>query len=87
VQAGRLDRFGAIDPSEGGQTKRTTGNLRFHHDNARGGTVFAEAYFQYYRMDLFTNFTFFLDNPINGDGIEQNDRRYLWGGTSAIVKA
>lgn len=80
VQAGRLDRFGAIDPSEGGRTQRTTGNLRFHHDNVFGGTAFAEVYFQYYRADLLTNFTFFLDDPINGDGIEQNDRRYVYGG-------
>jgi len=80
VQVGRLDRFGAIDPSEGGRTQRSTGHLRYHYDTAFGGTAFAEAYFQYYRMDIFTNFTFFLDNPINGDGIEQNDRRYLYGG-------
>ena len=30
---------------------------------------------QYYRFDLFTNFTFFLNDPVNGDGIQQSDRR------------
>lgn len=80
VQAGRLDRFGAIDPSEGGQTQRTTGNLRFHHDNARGGTVFAEGLFSVLSHGPFYQLYVFLDNPINGDGIEQNDCRYLYGG-------
>ena len=34
----------------------------------------------YYKLDLFTNFTFFLDNPVNGDGINQQDQRYMYGG-------
>ena len=66
---GSLDRFGAIDPSEGGNTLRTTGTLNYHYDSPHGGQFFANAYGQYYRLDLFTNFTFFLNDPVNGDGI------------------
>lgn len=79
VEAGVLDRFGSVDPSEGGRTLRSTANLRYHYDAPSGGTAFAQAYLQYYRMDLFTNFTFFQDDPVQGDGIEQNDRRFLYG--------
>lgn len=80
VEAGQLDRFGSIDPSQGGRTQRTTGNLRYHYDTFSGGTAFAESYLQYYRLDLFSNPTGFLNDPVNGDGIEQADRRYVYGG-------
>jgi hypothetical protein len=80
VQDGTLDRFGAIDPSEGGETLRATGVLNYHYDTTAGGEFFATVYGQYYRLDLFTNFTFFLNDPVNGDGIQQSDRRVMYGG-------
>lgn len=80
VTDGTLDRFGAIDPSEGGNTLRSTARLNYHYDTTSGGQFFANAYGQYYRLDLFTNFTFFLNDPANGDGIQQSDRRVMYGG-------
>lgn len=80
VSDGTLDRFGAIDPSEGGNTLRSTVRLNYHYDTTSGGQFFANAYGQYYRLDLFTNFTFFLNDPVNGDGIQQSDRRGIYGG-------
>jgi outer membrane receptor protein involved in Fe transport len=80
VNDGTLDRFGAIDPSEGGDTLRSTARLNYHYDTTSGGQFFANAYGQYYRLDLFTNFTFFLTDPLNGDGIQQSDRRVVYGG-------
>ncbi len=86
VQDGTLDRFGAIDPSEGGKTLRSTAVLNYHYDTPSGGQFFANAYGQYYRLDLFTNFTFFLNDiaangaPTTGDGIQQSDRRVMYGG-------
>ncbi|HXF91580.1 MAG TPA: TonB-dependent receptor plug domain-containing protein [Nitrospiraceae bacterium] len=80
VQDGSLDRFGAIDPSEGGKTIRGTAQLNYHFDTTAGGRFFANAYVQYYKFDLYSNFTFFLHNPVNGDGILQSDRRVLYGG-------
>ena len=79
VNDGTLDRFGAIDPSEGGKTLRSTARLNYHYDTTSGGQFFSNAYGQYYRLDLFTNFTFFND-PANGDGIQQSDRRVVYGG-------
>ncbi len=86
VQDGSLDRFGAIDPSEGGKTLRSTARLNYHYDTTSGGQFFANAYGQYYRLDLFTNFTFFANDiansgvPTTGDGIQQSDRRIMYGG-------
>jgi outer membrane receptor protein involved in Fe transport len=80
VNDGSLDRFGAIDPSEGGKTLRSTAKLNYHYDTTSGGQFFADAYGQYYRLDLFTNFTFFFNDPVNGDGIQQSDRRVMYGG-------
>ncbi len=80
VTDGTIGRFGAIDPSEGGNTLRSTARLNYHYDTTSGGQFFANAYGQYYRLDLFTNFTFFLNDPVNGDGIQQADRRVMYGG-------
>lgn len=80
VTRGALDRFGAINPYEGGNTLRTTGHLNYHYDTTSGGQFFANAYGQYYRLDLFTDFTFFLNDPVNGDGFAQFDRRAIYGG-------
>ncbi len=80
VTDGTIGRFGAIDPSEGGNTLRSTARLNYHYDTPSSGQFFANAYGQYYRLDLFTNFTFFLNDPVNGDGIQQADRRVMYGG-------
>jgi hypothetical protein len=60
VEQGIIDNFGSIDPSEGGNTQRTMGRVRFRWDARPGGTAFANIYAQYYQLDLFSNFTFFL---------------------------
>lgn len=80
VTNGTLDRFGSIDPTEGGNTTRATGKLNYHYDTTGSGSFFANAYAQYYRLDLFSNFTFFLNNQTNGDGFLQTDRRVVYGG-------
>ena len=80
VRDGLLDRFGAIDPSEGGKTMRSTAKLKYHYDTMSGGQFFANAYAQLYQLDLYTNFTFFQNDPVNGDGIVQSDRRVMYGG-------
>jgi hypothetical protein len=87
VNDGTLDRFGSIDPSEGGKTQRATGRLQYHHDVTPGGKFFAGAYAMYYKLNLWTNFTFFLNDPVNGDGIEQDDRRTMFGGELGFRQA
>src|SRR3989449_9247813 len=83
VLAGRLDRFGSIDPSEGGNARRTIGNLKYHWDITSQSTVFVSTYLQHCKLNLFSDFTFFLNNPVTGDGIEQDDDRYVERGEIA----
>jgi outer membrane receptor protein involved in Fe transport len=81
VRARLIDRFGSIDPTEGGVTQRTNVNAELRWRAAENHAVVAHAYLTYYALDLFNNFTFFLDDPENGDGLFQMDRgRMLAGG-------
>ncbi len=79
VEDGRLDRFGSVDASEGGRTERQSFSAAFHHHDAAGGDVKLMAYVVRYRFDLFSNFTFFANDPENGDAIEQTDDRVVSG--------
>lgn len=87
VTDGTIDRFGSIDPSEGGKTERATGRVQYHYDAPKGGQFFADAYLMYYKLDLWTNFTFFLNNQLAGDGINQHDQRYMYGGNLGYRQA
>ncbi len=78
VRAGRLGRFGSIDPSEGGRTDRQNLNLVYNYADAQQSFT-AQAWTSWYRLNLFSDFTFFKDDPANGDGIEQADKRFLGG--------
>lgn len=80
VQAERLSRFGAIDPTEGGSTERHNLSLTYSADPQPGQSFLAQAYLFRYRLALFSNFTFFDRNPLLGDGIEQDDARLTFGG-------
>jgi outer membrane receptor protein involved in Fe transport len=79
VQAGRLSRFGEVDPNEGGSSQRHSlyGTWRSRTDG--DGEVQLMAYAVRYRLNLFSNFTFFSVDPENGDMIEQHDDRTLAG--------
>jgi hypothetical protein len=78
IQQG-LSRFGAIDPSDGGDTGR--GALSFNWIRSDDDTTTKlTVYGFYYRLNLFSNFTYFLDHPEPiGDQFEQIDRRYVGG--------
>ncbi len=80
VHAGRLDRFSAIDPSEGGRTDRQNLNLIYTYTPSAQENWLVQLYGSRYKLNLFNNFTFFKDDPVRGDGINQNDQRYLYGG-------
>src|SRR4029077_3709837 len=108
-----LSRFGSEDPTEGGHSDRE--DLNFHWDNDLSPRDKLEflGYGTRYKLQLFTDFTFFKDTGLRfdedpsgrifdtgdgnrfvgmddlptgrngfvpGDGIEQNDQRYLYGG-------
>jgi outer membrane receptor protein involved in Fe transport len=112
VSAGRLDRFGAVDPTEGGHSDREDLTLHYDDDLTARDRLEVLAYGSRYELQLFSDFTFFKDTGLRftegpggrifdtaaqrfvgtddlptgrggsvpGDGIEQNDQRYLYGG-------
>ena len=79
VQSGLIGRFGALDPSDGGNTRRASLNLEWLHGTEKEGWKLS-GYAIAYHLDLFSNFTFFLDDPIHGDQFNQHDNRTILGG-------
>jgi len=78
VTAGAIGRLGAIDPTDGGSTSRFS--LSGNYEGNMGPGVFqANVYAVRYKLNLFSNFTYFLDDPINGDQFEQADDRWMLG--------
>ncbi len=69
------DRFGTLDPYLRGSTSRQVATLQLD-----GEHFSAVAYAQHYDFDLISNFTFFLDDPVNGDELEQAEHRWTYGG-------
>ena len=74
-----VTRFGAIDATEGGTTSRYDMALGLRPTAAGATDWEAKVYATRYRFDLFSNFTFFLADSIDGDGIEQVDDRTMVG--------
>jgi outer membrane receptor protein involved in Fe transport len=82
VSSGLVDRFGTLDPTDGGRAQRfslsgrwaTTGDF---------GTTSVSAHAIRSTLDLFSNFTYVLDDPVNGDQFLQRDRRWVLGGEVA----
>lgn len=78
IEGGLIGRYGNIDPSDGGETERAS--LSFDWTaHASDATTRVNAYAIYYRLNLFSNFTYFLDDPVNGDQFNQRDRRGVFG--------
>ncbi|HTL10715.1 MAG TPA: TonB-dependent receptor [Chitinophagaceae bacterium] len=79
VEAGLVGYFGAIDPEEGGVTSRTNVNVQLQ-STTPGGSIFKnQFYFSNYHFDLHSNFSFFLEDKVNGDEIRQREGRNLFG--------
>lgn len=79
VDAGLVSRLGTIDDTDGGKTSRLILVARRHPDADSDLVVYA----QRYRLNLWSNFTYFLDDPVNGDQFEQAERRWIFGGSAA----
>ena len=82
VEAGNLDRFDAVDPTDGGTSHRYSLSGRWHATDADSATRI-NAYLIKSDLDLFNNFTYFLNDPVNGDQFQQSDDRVIAGGTAA----
>ncbi|MFT3934610.1 MAG: TonB-dependent receptor [Chitinophagaceae bacterium] len=84
VESGLIDRFGSIDPSEGGNTERYNANLILTHRFNSSLNWENQAYYSRYIFNLFSNFTFFANDPVNGDEINQAEKRNVYGYLSRL---
>jgi len=86
VEDGSITRFGAIDDTEGGNTSRTNVALELNHLMEDNSFIKSNFYYSLYDFELFSNFTFFLEDPVNGDQIRQFEDRQLFGFESSWNK-
>jgi len=79
VKEGLITRFGAIDDTEGGVTGRSNVSLKYDKILNKKSSIRNSLYYSKYDFELFSNFTFFLEDPINGDQIKQKEERDIFG--------
>ena len=82
IEQGLISRWGSLDDSDGGETQRRSLAVNFWNNQASASTT-AVLYAVNYNMDLYSNFTFFLEDPVNGDQFNQSDKRMIYGGKIA----
>jgi len=80
VDEGLISPFGSMDPTQGGSTERHNLSATYDKDIDNRQRVEVQAYYTRYILQLYSDFTFFLNNPVQGDGIEQDDNRQMFGG-------
>jgi hypothetical protein len=78
VATGQLGRFDAVDTTDGGDAKRfsLSGVWRRTGQDAASKV---SAYVIRNRLDLWSDFTYFMVDPVNGDQFAQPDRRVTGG--------
>ena len=80
-----ITRFGSIDNTEGGETSRANLSLKHVHSFSNGAYLTQQAYAVRYDFNLYSNFTFYLNDPVNGDQINQKESRMIYGYKSNYV--
>ncbi|WP_084788998.1 TonB-dependent receptor domain-containing protein [Bradyrhizobium sp. Cp5.3] len=78
IDQGLINRFGTLDPTDGGTSSRFSFSSNWAQSGDYGQTN-VSAYVVRSDLQLFNDFTYFLDNPVNGDQFSQLDRRTLGG--------
>lgn len=84
LTSGQIGLYGALDPTDGGDTSRFSLSARMAQ-TLDDGSWKANAYLVKYELDLFNNYTYHLDdanNGDNGDQFHQHDDR-IYGGVGA----
>ena len=79
IESGALTRLDNLDDTLGGKTSRYSLMAKWETDHPNGKTHL-DLYAGSYTFDLFSNFTYFLNDPIKGDQFEQQDGRWFFGG-------
>ena len=84
VKSGQITRFGALDDTEGGYTDRTNIGLDFTKNVSDKLFVRNQVFYSKYDFELYSNFTYFLEDTINGDQIRQKEGRQIFGLESQV---
>jgi hypothetical protein len=82
VDQGLISRFGTLDPTDGGLAHRYSLSARWNETTAESATR-VNAYVVKSDLALFNNFTYFLNNPVDGDQFKQSDGRLITGGSAS----
>ncbi|WP_252723224.1 TonB-dependent receptor [Pseudotamlana agarivorans] len=85
VDNGNITRFGAIDDTEGGNTQRTNLNVEYTKQVSEKSLLKTNAFYVKNQFELYSNFTFFLEDPIHGDQIKQKENRDIFGLNSMLT--
>ena len=79
IESGLTGFFGSVDPTEGGETSRTNFNAQFVTITPNNHVIKNQLFYSNYNFELYSNFTFFKEDSINGDQIRQKENRNLFG--------
>jgi hypothetical protein len=82
VDSGLIDRFGTLNPTDGGTAHRYSLSGRWHETTADTATR-VNAYVIKSGLTLYNDFTYFLNDPVNGDQFTQKDRRVIAGASAS----
>ena len=82
VAEGVLDRYGYNDPSDGGKVWLGTASAYYSKSFTNGDVLRADGFMTRNLFDLYSNFTFYLNDPVHGDAFQQHDSRLTEGATA-----
>ena len=82
ITSGMIGRYGSLDTTDGGNSNRFSLSGRWEQSDNDSSTR-ANAYIINSSLNLYNNFTYFLNDPINGDQFHQSDRRTILGGQAS----
>ena len=86
VAAGLLDRFGYIDATDGGRVALGTLSAYYSKTFHDAGTLRADGFLSRSLFDLYSNFTFYLNDPVHGDAFQQHDSRLQQGANAQYTR-
>ena len=86
ISGGAINRFGQVDSTLGGQTSRYSVSATYRHVGAKSVQEY-QAFAIRSALDLTSNFTYFLDDPVNGDQFQQTDGRTVLGGGATHLQS
>jgi outer membrane receptor protein involved in Fe transport len=78
------NRFGTLDPTDGGHSQRASLSLEYH-TQLGSGVFTASGFLEYNQLHIFNDFTHYLYNPVTGDQEDQFENRRVAGGSANYV--